>query len=162
MNELENTASIESLNLGPLYEPDAVGFSFQSPGWYILAAILILLAMYLFILWARYFVKNAYRREALKNLSAIEAGMGQQKDKDSLRDALVLLKLVAMQTFGREKVAPLYGNDWLGFLEEKGKDTPFLNYSSAISDSLYRSAELGKNELENLMDISKKWIITHA
>ena len=162
MNATQNTASIESLNLGPLYEPDAIGFSFQSPGWYILATILILLAMYLFIKWARYYVKNAYRREALKNLSAIEAGIGQQKEKESLRDALVLLKLVAIQTFGREKVAPLYGNDWLGFLEEKGKDTPFLKYSAAISASLYRSEEPGIKQIENIMDLSKRWIITHA
>ena len=164
MNPLQNqnTASIESLNLGSLYEPDAIGFSFQSPGWYILAGILFLVVVYFFILWARDYVKNAYRREALKNLSAIEAGIGQHKEKESLQDALVLLKIVAIQTFGREKVAPLSGSDWLGFLEERGKDTPFLKYSAAISASLYRSEEPGKKEVENIMDLSKRWIITHA
>ena len=118
--------------------------------------------MYLFILWARNYVKNAYRREALKNLRAIEAGIGQEKEKESLQDVLVLLKLVAIQTFGREKVAPLSGKDWLGFLEERGKDTPFLKYSAAISASLYRSEEPGKKQVENIMDLSKRWIITHA
>ena len=158
----KDSTSIGSFDLGPLYEPEAVGFSFQAPGWYILAAILILLAIYIFIRWARKYVKNAYRREALKNLSAIEAGFVRQKETESLREALILLKLVAIQTFGREKVAPLYGNDWLVFLEETGKDTPFRKYSSSISAALYLTGDAGKDQAQSIMNLSKRWITTHA
>lgn len=162
MIAVQDSTTIGSLDLGPLYEPEAVGFSFQAPGWYILAAILVLLAIYIFISWARKYVKNAYRREALKNLSAIEAGFGQQKETESLREVLLLLKLVALQTFGREKVAPLYGNDWLVFLEETGKDTPFRNYSSSISAALYLTGDAGKDQVQSIMNLSKRWIVTHA
>jgi hypothetical protein len=118
--------------------------------------------MYLFIKQLRFYVQNAYRRDALKNLSAIEAGFGQQDGKKSLRDAMLLLKLVALQAFGREKVASLYGKDWLDFLEEKGKDTPFPNYTTSISASLYRSEDIGKDEIESLLGLCKRWIKTHA
>lgn len=148
--------------LGPLYEPDAVGFSFQSPGWYFLVGMIILLAIYLSIKWMRKYLKNAYRRDALKHLSAIESGLGLQEEAVSLRSTLVLLKNVAMQTFGRENVAALFGNDWLLFLEEKGKDTPFRNYSSSISASLYRLEKPQKEQLREIIDLSKRWIKTHA
>ena len=152
MKILQKTLDITFPDLGPLYEPEAVGFSFQSPGWYFLAAILILLAAYFLVKWLRSYLKNTYRREALKNLSTIS----------SLRDTLVLLKIVAIQTFGRERVAPLYGDEWLDFLEEKGRDTPFKKYSPSISEALYENGKLDEKQLEKIIGLSKTWIKTHA
>ena len=148
--------------LGPLYEPEAVGFSFQSPGWYFLGGVIILLALYISIKWLRKYLKNAYRRDALKHLSAIETRLGEQEEAVCLRSTLVLLKNVAMQAFGRENVAALYGKDWLLFLEEKGKDTAFRKYSSPISASLYRLEKPQTEQLREIIDLSKKWIKTHA
>lgn len=148
--------------LGPLYEPEAVGFSFHSPGWYILAAFLLLFALYHFIKWLKTYIKNAYRREALKNLLVIEAGLGQKENETSLRSTLVLLKNVAMQTFGREYVAALYGKDWLIFLEEKGSDTPFQKYASSISAALYRSEKPKAEQVKEIIALSKRWIRNHA
>jgi len=148
--------------LGPLYEPEAVGFSFHSPGWYFLGGMLILLAIYLSIKWLRNYLKNAYRRDALKHLSAIESRLGRQEDLVSLQSILVLLKNVAMQAFGRESVAALYGMDWLIFLEEKGKNTPFQKYSSSISASLYRLEKPRAEQLREIIELSKRWIKTHA
>jgi hypothetical protein len=149
---LQKTLNLASSDLGPLYEPEAVSFSFQSPGWYILAVLLILLAAYFLVKWIRSYLRNAYRREALKNLSTIS----------SLSDTLALLKIVAIQTFGRESVAPLYGDEWLDFLEEKGRDTPFRKYSSSISRALYEHGKLEGEQLEKIIGLSKIWIKTHA
>ena len=148
--------------LGPLYEPEAIGFSFQSPGWYFLGGMIVLLALYISIKWLRKYLKNAYRRDALKHLSAIESELEGQEEAVSLRKILVLLKNVAMQAFGRENVAALYGKGWLLFLEEKGKDTAFLKYSSSISASLYRLEKPQREQLREIIDLSKRWIKTHA
>ncbi|MDX2431314.1 MAG: DUF4381 domain-containing protein [Bacteroides sp.] len=148
--------------LGPLYEPEAVGFSFLSPGWYILAALLLLFALYSSIKWLRMYIKNAYRREALKSLLSIEAGLGQEEETTSLRSTLVLLKNVAINTFGRENVAALYGRDWLIFLEEKGSETPFQEYSPSISAALYRSEKPETEQVREIISLSKRWIKTHA
>ena len=149
---LQKPLNTTSPDLGPLYEPEAVSFSFQSPGWYFLAGTLLLLAAYFLVKWIRSYLKNAYRREALKNLSTIS----------SLSDTLVLLKIVAIQTFGRESVAPLYGDEWLDFLEEKGKETPFRLYSSSISVALYEHGKMEEKQLEKIIGLSKTWIKTHA
>ncbi len=148
--------------LGPILEPDPVQFSFQTPGWYFLLAIIFLLVCFFIIKWFLHYRKNAYRREALKNLSLIETRFNAENDISCLTDVLVLLKLVGMQSFQREKVARLHGTEWLQFLEEKGKETPFQKYSETISAALYNAGEVEKNEVRQIMEITKKWIKTHA
>lgn len=139
-------------DLGPLYEPEAVRFTFQSPGWYILGAVLLLLAAFSIYRGLRNYMKNAYRREALKDL----------EDAGSLQATLVVLKRVAIKVFGRENVAALHGKAWLEYLEEKGKETHFLKYSSPIYAALYKGEDLKESQLREIVDLSKKWILTHA
>lgn len=151
-----------NIDLGPLYEPDAVRFSFETPGWYVLGIFLLLVATFLFFSWLKRYRKNAYRREALKALIEIEQNSQNQNEANQLNDALVLLKLVAMETFGRQLVAQLYGNDWLEFLESKGKDTPFTDYKQHIANTLYDAIEVELKETVALIALSKRWISTHA
>ena len=158
----QDSVIFDSSGLGPLYEPEAIGFSFQSPGWYVLAGLLLLLALFIFVKWLRTYLKNAYRREALKHLVEIETGFAQQGELSYLREALVLLKKVAIDAFGREKVAQLHGDEWLIFLEERGKETPFWNYSTSISAVIYKSENIDTALGEQIIGLSKRWIKTHA
>ena len=139
--------------LGPLFEPEAVGFTFQAPGWYLLAGLLVILAIYFFVQSLRRYLKNAYRREALKQLTKIEMGAGQKSD-GKLRATMLLLKGLAIQSFGREPMASLHGSDWLDFLEGSGKGTPFREYASTISDALYRG-EKAEEKQEREIDRKK-------
>ncbi len=158
----EGTMKTGVIDLGPLYEPDALRFSFETPGWYMLGGLLLLLAVLLFFKWLKRYRKNAYRREALRNLTIIEDKFYNQKDVLCLNDVLVLLKLVAIKAFGRQQVAQLYGNDWLEFLESKGKNTPFTHYKQHIVNTLYDTIAVDMKGKKALMELSKKWIITHA
>ena len=151
-----------NIDLGPMYEPDAVRFSFEAPGWYVLGVILLLVATFLFFSWLKRYRKNGYRREALKTITRIEQNFQNQNEVNQLNDTLVLLKLVAMETFGRQQVAQLYGDDWLEFLELKGKNTPFTDYKQHIASTLYEPIAVGLKETKALMELSKQWISTHA
>lgn len=162
MLSAQDSINTDSIALGPLYEPETVQFSFQTPGWYFLAGMLFLLAVFVFYKWLKNYLKNAYRREALKNLAAIEEKYNQQNDSLCLNDVLILLKLVAIKAFGRQNVAQLYGNNWLLFLEEKGKDTPFSKYSSAILSAAYNPGETKNDEVVEIISLTQKWIKTHA
>ena len=159
---IKSTLNIEPIDIGTLYEPEPVLFSFETPGWYILAAFLIAIILFLFIKWLKYYIKNAYRREALKNLGAIENRFNEQQDNLCLNDVMVLLKLVAIKTFGRQLVANLYGNDWLQFLESKGKQTPFMNHKSTILNEIYGSGLPDNLETKQIIELSRIWIKTHA
>ena len=154
--------TLEPTNIGTLYVPEPVRFSFETPGWYLLAGLLILLFILLIFKWLKQFRENAYRREALKNLAVIEDKFSKQQDVLCLNDVLVLLKGVAIKAYGRQQVAQLYGNEWLQFLESKGENTPFTQYKHNIFNSLYEAVIVDVKELKKIMELSKKWIKTHA
>ena len=151
-----------NIDLGPLYEPDAIRFSFETVGWYLVAGLLLLFVVLLFYRWLKHYQKNGYRREALKTLSEIEQNSQNQDEANQLNDILVLLKLVAMEAFGRHQVAQLYGNDWLEFLESKGRNTPFTSYKQHIINNLYDTTAVDMKETKALIELSKQWIRTHA
>ncbi len=153
---------VVSAQLQALYEPEPVKFSFQTPGWYILAGVLLIIVLFLLVRWTINYKKNAYRREALKNLEAIQARFRQNNDISCVNDTLVLLKLVAIQTFGRQTVAELYGDKWIQFLEDSGKDTPFRKHASALFSVAYNKKNSEEAEVNSIFDLTKKWIKTHA
>lgn len=153
---------MKTIDMGPLYEPDPVGFSFETPGWYVLGIFILLVAISLLFKWLKGYRKNAYRREALKSISEIEQNSQSYNDANLLKDILVLLKLVAIEAFGRQQVAQLYGNNWLEFLESKGKNTPFTDYEQHIVNTLYDTIPVEQKETGTLIELSKQWIRTHA
>ena len=152
----------EEIDIGKLYVPEPVHFSFDTPGWYLLGGLLFLFVVLLLFRWLKHYRENTYRSEALKNLAIIEDRVNKQQDVLCLNDVLVLLKVVAIKAYGRQEVAQLYGNDWLIFLETKGENIPFTQYKHSILNSLYEAVIVDIKELKTILELSKKWIKTHA
>ena len=151
-----------NIDLGQLYEPDAVRFSFETPGWYLMGGLLLLFASLFFLKRLKRYQKNKYRREALKTIARIEQNLQNLNESNQFNDILILLKLVAIKAFGRQKVAQLYGNEWLEFLESKGIRTPFTQYKQIILNTLYEPTLVDLKETKVLIELSKRWIRTHA
>jgi len=154
--------SIQLDELEPLFEPEQVSFTFNTPAWYALGVFLALILIYVIFVQFKKYQKNQYRREALRLVSS-------WKDVNAIKDAPVLidnirilLKQLAMARYGRLQVASLYGNDWLQFLESKGINTPFTNYNILINSDLELDLEKEKQQIMDLVEVSKKWIKTHA
>ena len=157
-----DSLNIDLSELEPLYEPDAIQFSFQTPGWYILFGLIGIVLLFIILKWIQNYTKNKYRREALKNLKTIESHYNIDKDSFYLNEVFVLLKYVAIQKFGRETVAQTFGDGWLKFLEAKGKDTPFQKHAPVVSAILYESGEVSSVDAKQLIELTRKWIKTHA
>ena len=151
-----------NIDLGPLYEPNAVRFSFETPGWYLMGGLLLLFAFLFFLKRLKRYQKNKYRREALKTIAGIEQNLQNLNESNQFNDILILLKLVAIKAFGRQEVAQLYGNEWLEFLESKGIRTPFTQYKQIILNTLYEPTLVDLKETKVLIELSKKWTRTHA
>ncbi|MEN8225875.1 MAG: DUF4381 domain-containing protein [Bacteroidota bacterium] len=150
--------------ISPIFEPDAIRFSFNTPAWFVLGGMLILFALWLLARRIKHYRKNAYRRAALRELRLIENDYKHQKSVNLvINDVLILLKIVAIKAFGRKEVANKYGEEWLKYLESSGKKTAFLQHKSFILDAIYRrDTEDDKVKLEALIALTEKWIKTHA
>jgi hypothetical protein len=151
-----------TIELEPLFEPNPVGFTFDTPAWQVLG--MCLLAGVIFIIFQQFkrYSKNKYRREAIKALGEVEAALGDSQLDLALNKVRIVLKQVAIFTFGRPKVAPLYGEDWIKFLESTGKNTSFSKYEGLLKSTVIETQETTNLRIKELITLSKKWIRTHA
>lgn len=149
-------------DLGPIIEPDPILFSFDATGWSILFFLMLVLLIILLVKGIKHYNKSAYRRNAIQKIVDLNQN-GQQLDLEhQFLEVLIILKITALKAYGRKEVAPLYGKNWLMFLESKGKNTPFGKFESLINSVTYKTGKVEAKELNDLTIISKKWIQTHA
>lgn len=160
---IPNLSSLVLQNeLGPLMEPEPIQFSFNTPGWHTVGILLILASIFVSYRTIKLYKKNTYRREAIKKIKKMKSSGSPFELAEQLSSLLIILKLVALKSYGRQKVANLYGRTWLDFLESKSKNTSFKKFENLISRTVYQNIAPDANELMELKQLSKKWIQHHA
>lgn len=151
-----DSLAVSSLQLGNLHEPAPVPFTFDTIGWPILAGLLVVFIFFITIFQIRKYIRNHYRREALRMLEDIHSG-----DQDFSK-TFIVLKQVAIHVFGRKEVGDLFGKEWLSFLEKTGKDVQLVTYELPIMNILYKNEMPASDVKDKIIDNAKKWIKTHA
>ena len=142
-------------NLGSLIEPDAIPFTFNTIGWKVLFTVISIILIVSFIIWLKTYIKNKFRRKAVKNISNITSL------KNPVKEIFINLKIVAIKSFGRKNVAKLSGTEWLLFLNSKAKNIDFLLFEQEINQAIYKDENIDNDKLEQLITISIKWIKTY-
>lgn len=102
--------------LADIATPAPVSFLPPAPGWLIIAAALLAAAAILGAAALRRHRRDAYRREALKELAAI----GRVSDAASAAAVSAILKRAALVAYPRARSASLTGAAWLAFLDRTG------------------------------------------
>jgi len=144
--------------IGQLIEPKPVGYSFNTPGWYLVLGLLILVAIVVVIVQYRKYLKNAYRRKALKQIEYIV----QTKKETVVFEINQLLKTMAISLFGREKVASLYGEEWFRFLNTSMKVQMDIN-SQEITKAIYNTEyQLNDTDKTKLVEFASIWVQKHS
>lgn len=130
--------------------PDPVPMWPQTPGWYVLAAVLIAAAVIL-VRWVQARrAAEAYRKAAMAELD--RAG------DDPARIA-ALLRRTALAAFPRDRVAGLYGTEWLAFLDSVFPGSGFLDGPGRVLASAAYRETSGSADLTRL---ARAWIKTHT
>ena len=102
-DSLATAAALESLN--DVVSPAPVAMTPQTSGWLVLAGLIVVAATWLLWRVIRHRRLTRYRREAGRELAAIEARVGQTDARSLLTELSVLLKRVALSGYGRARVA---------------------------------------------------------
>ena len=144
------------IELHDLYEPPPVPFRFETPAWYFVGGLFFIAAIIIMVQQLRKFIKNRYRRHALRELAELE------NSSEVFPQLFVVLKKTAMYAFGRDKVGQLYGEEWLSFLEKTGREVSLTGYREQISDALYAGKGIESETQKMILLNAKKWVRTHA
>lgn len=155
----EQTGIIE---LGPIYEPEPVAFEFVTMGWKVLLVVLAILITWSLFVSIRKYIKNAYRREAVRMLARMEQRFKSEKDVACINDSMVLLKQVSLKTYQRNEVANLHGREWLAYLDKKSKHVDFIAHTEFVLSALYKNELKDLNEAQSFFREAEKWIKHHV
>ncbi|WP_406827650.1 DUF4381 domain-containing protein [Microbulbifer sp. ARAS458-1] len=145
--------------LKDIHEPAPIGWWPLAPGWWILAGVLIALAfatVWLFFYLRRQRQRKMYRVEGARLLKQLD--LQQPRVVEAIN---VLLKRVAVVTFGRAQCGPLTGERWIEFLQSTA-DTPMPEPARrAILESLYSAREPDAQDLQILQQYALDWVRNH-
>jgi hypothetical protein len=146
--------------LHPLREPLPVGWWPPAPGWWLLAVLLLVLALALAWYLLRRYRARAYRRGALAQLARLQATYRQHGDAlQFIAQTNALLKSVALVSYPRREVAASSGADWLAFLNnaDLGQDARF---PAGFANGAYlrRGPDI---DIDQLQRSAASWIKRH-
>ncbi len=125
-------------------------------GWFVLSALLLVLLTTVAWQAAAAWRRNRYRREALAEISRIEAGAD---DGQKLSQLAELVKRVGLATYSREQVASLTGDDWLQFLDRSGATTAFTRCPGQVLETYYQPGPHAVSA--ELLAAVRRWIKHH-
>jgi hypothetical protein len=160
----EQTLSI--MDLRDIVIPDPVGLWPPAPFvWVLLGAGCLGLAVLIWRGVVRWRAR-AYRREGLARLSQIEGRLlARGEAAAALADLSVLLKRVALAAFPRRQVAPLYGENWLAFLDSSCQEVSFKNGPGRLLASAMMAApdamQISTDDCIQLVKLTRAWINDH-
>lgn len=139
-------------NLAPLRQPGPIDWWPPAPGWWLLAAV-VLIALIWGGLWAvRRRLRNRYRRRGLDLLET-----QTHRGHPSVEAINRLLKITALQAWPAESIAALHGQDWANFLL---LTDPTLDATDlADLDNVYRKPDTPAPQ--PLIDAARHWIRHH-
>ncbi|MEE4192184.1 MAG: DUF4381 domain-containing protein [Halieaceae bacterium] len=136
--------------------PQPVSWWPATPGWLVLAALLLaLLARWGYRRWRRW-QADRYRREALARLAALGGHPGQQ-----LEATAIILKSTALAAFPRRDVAHLSGKAWPAWLEEQGASFSDSSRVLLAEGQYRRRPEPDAEAIARLVAESTDWVRQH-
>jgi hypothetical protein len=155
--EAERFGSDRMWGLKELPLPEPISWFPATPGWLGIAAVALAAAVWVGWRLRRSWQRDAYRREALARLEAIERGaLGIDELPRVLRKA-------ALAAFAREEVAALRGPEWIAWLNAHGGR--FESEAGEWLDRLpYESTAAGRIDpatAEQLVSAGRRWVKGH-
>ena len=156
MNE---SASLQNLN--DIVLSADVSWWPLAPGWFVLAAILLVAMVFFGIRLFRRHKNNLYRKQALRELSVIRT----RADPATFYQIPSLLKRTALVVWPRQQVAAMTGTDWHRFLDQTAATQLFTSGAGEILDLLAYGGEdisaVNEQQLNTVMNASIFWLNHH-
>lgn len=148
-------------NMSEVTIPDHVSWFPQTIGWKVVAAILIVVALYYVIQSIRLWWNNRYRREAMALMTVMQASI------NSTRLPLDIFEVMkAVLVYLNPQKANAFGEKFLTDLDEyRSPQTTLFNDDLGqkwMRSLVQKQYPLSKQELSALMTLCQQWLVEHG
>lgn len=127
-----------SSQLRDLHAPDPVSWWPPAPGWWIVAALLLAVSVWLLPRLRRAWRHRRLRRAIQAELEALRQTMSDDAAIAYLLAANQLLRRVALTLAPRATVAALHGTSWIDLLDTLAKTALPTEIRAALAEDCYR------------------------
>ena len=153
-------------NLHDIVDPPTIALWPPAPGLVLLGMLILLWAAVALVLWWRHWQRNAYRREALADMTAIAARIRSPQTRAvGLQQLSVLLKRVALAAHPRADVASLTGDEWDTFLDQHIGENLFRKGPGQVLAAAMNDPDPGDGltsaDYDRLIQAVRRWINGH-
>ncbi len=161
------------VELRDIHLPASPGLWPPAPGWWLLAAAVLAVLVWGMVRGQKLFKVRRFRQTLRGMLEALEKPRTEAELPAFLTEVSTLLRRVAVNRYGREKVAPLHGGQWLAFLDQhSGASGSAKDFSHGAGKLLAEGPYLPttgrelstqrRAQITALLDISQKWMRHNA
>lgn len=152
-------ATPATLQLRDIHLPGAAPFWPPAPGWWIVAAVVLLAIGWIAVAAWRRRERERARRRLLDALAALQSDFTRERSSEHLARVARLLRRVALSRFPRERVASLSGSAWLRFLDESGGDGRFANGPGRVLGSApYQRSVPRDMDIDGFVETVRAWV----
>lgn len=152
-------------NLKPIILPEPVKFEPLTAGWYILFGLIVLLLFLLAYNRYKKFRSRAYRRLSVRELKKLIPEIGISNTAGLIMRISTILKVTALKSFSRDKVANLSGTNWQNFLISSCPSGSYSENAFVLIDLQYipetENRQIKPEDINKLVYDSIKWIQGH-
>ncbi len=145
-------------NFHEVVAPAAIDWVPQTPGWWLVGAVLGIALTRSIWRRLRHWYNNRYRGEAIARLEDI-AGI---VDDSFIAELNKLLKITALTAYKRPDVARLTGEAWVAFLNTHCDSAAFVGeQASVLASGSYLPQTLTQTAREKILQSSRHWVLNH-
>ncbi|MET0599635.1 MAG: DUF4381 domain-containing protein [Mesorhizobium sp.] len=140
--------------------PPPVSLLPHTIAWAVVAILLAAVAGWCLWRWERHYAANRYRREALAELSKIEARHAAPGGSgEAIAEVAALVKRTALAAWPRPDVAALSGAEWVAFLRRTGGS--FADVAAAVLDDGEYRGQATPADAQAFAAAARGWIERH-
>lgn len=160
------TIDPQTLNLRDIHLPEAISWWPLAPGWWLLAAALLLTLVFIFIA-RKIYLGRQLRRDITAELEAIKQQYQQTQNKSQLAKSLsILIRRASITFYPSKNIAGLTGEDWLLLLDQTNANSAAgISFESDTGRILLTAPyqpedSLADFDAQDLIRLCESWLLS--
>ena len=153
-----NPTAAATLDLRDIHAAPLPAFWPPAPGWWLLAAVLLLVLAVLAVWGIRHYRAYRHKRQIMDELDQLSNSYTKENIPVFITGISTLLRRVALRRYARAQVAPLTGAAWLRFLDDTGGEGEFEKGVGRILEVGPYQSCAGEVPAAELLVLARQWV----